>query len=195
LHYYAPHTNYTVPLSPIDYLTSWKGTNVSLKCKGDLEETDPPSQRCGHLETYLNMPKGTTKSCMHVILTSKKHMTVEFWAIEKVMVEYGFSQHFRDIIQGICKNSTCNVILPHGLSDTINITRGVRQGCPLSPIIFIMFLEPLMLQLEGMKTGYKIDGGDPIPGGAYADDMVLHANTRPELQKLLNTCVSYFEYI
>ena len=125
----------------------------------------------------------------------KAYDSVEYWALDRVLEEYGFSEHFRDIISDISRNSTCNVILPHGLSDTINITRGVRQGCPLSPVLFTIFLEPLMLKLEGMKRGYTVDEGEPIPGGAYADDMVLHAGTRIDLQKLLNECAKYFDFV
>ena len=95
----------------------------------------------------------------------------------------------------ICNNTTCNVILPYGLSEDIKITRGVRQGCPLSPLLFILFLDPLMLQLEKTKIGYKIDENSPIPGGAYADDMVLHTHTKRNLQKLLDYCVDYFQYV
>ena len=81
---------------------------------------------------------------------------------------------------------TDSVILPYGLSEDIKITRGVRRGCSLSPVLFIMFLDPLMLMLEELKKGYVVDEGKPIPGGAYADNMVLHTNTKKQLQKLLD---------
>jgi hypothetical protein len=68
-----------------------------------------------------------------------------------VLKEYEFNQQFRNIIQNICKGASCNEILPYGLSEDINITRGVRQGCPLSLMLFILFFDPLMLQLEESK--------------------------------------------
>ena len=80
----------------------------------------------------------------------------------------------------ICKNSTCNVILPYSLSEQINITRGVKQGCLLSLTLFIIFLEPLMLLIEDSNKEYEIDNRK-IPGGAYADDMVLHTNRNSDL--------------
>ena len=52
-----------------------------------------------------------------------------------------------------------------------------------------------MLQLEEAKRGYIIDDDDPIPGGAYADDMVLHSNTRRNLQKMLDMCAEFFNYV
>src|ERR1700753_2379688 len=112
-----------------------------------------------------------------------------------VLQKYGFNKQFCDIIMSICKNTTCNVILPYGLSDDIKITRGVRQGCPLSPTLFILFLDPLMLQLEESNKGYKLQNKNKIPGGAYADDMVLHTNKNEDLQELMNLCVNYFKFV
>ena len=139
-----------------------------------------------------------TNSELHLcyIDIQKAYDSVEYWALELVLEKYGFNKHFRDIIQDICKGTTCNVILPYGLSEEINISRGVRQGCPLSPMLFILFLEPLMLMLEETNRGYDLQNGlNPVPGGAYADDMVLHANTNEELQYLFNKCIDFFDFV
>ena len=126
----------------------------------------------------------------------KAYDSVEYWALDLVLQNYGFSKQFRSIISDLCAGASCNVILPYGLSEDITITQGVRQGCPLSPMLFILFLEPLMLRLEDSGLGYKLENNPiPIPGGAYADDMVLHANTKRDLQKLLNICSKYFNFI
>ena len=95
----------------------------------------------------------------------KVYNSVEYWALELMLKKYGFSEHFRDIIMDICKNSSCNVILLYSLSEQINITRGVKQGCPLSPTLFIIFLEPLMLLIEDSNKGYEIDNSK-IPEGS-----------------------------
>ena len=112
----------------------------------------------------------------------KTYDSVEYWALNLILEKYGFNKNFRDIIHDICSNTTCNVILPYGLSENISISKRVRQGDLLSLVLFIMFLEPLMLQLKELNRGYDLDDGYyPISGGAYADDMVLHANTNKEL--------------
>src|SRR5271163_3721674 len=59
-----------------------------------------------------------------------------------------------------------------------------------------MFLEPLMLQLEEFNRGYDLDDGHyPISGEAYANDMVLHANTNNKLQFILNEVIDFFGFV
>ena len=54
-----------------------------------------------------------TESTLHVcyIDIQKAYDSVEYWALNKVLEEYGFSEHFREVILNICKDSSCNVIL------------------------------------------------------------------------------------
>lgn len=63
------------------------------------------------------------------------------------------------------------------LSKPFFIKNGTRQGCPLSPIIFALSLEPFIRQvnknpaIQGIPIGpkmYKI--------GAYANDMVIYVS-------------------
>ena len=122
----------------------------------------------------------------------KAYDSVEYWALELVLEKYGFSEHFRDIIMISAKiRHVMSYRHMAGLSEQINITRGVKQGCPLSPTLFIIFLEPLMLLIEDSNKGYEIDNRK-IPRGAYADDMVLHTNRNSDLQALMYLTSDYF---
>ena len=50
--------------------------------------------------------------------------------------------------------------------------------------------------LEETNRGYDLQNGlNPVPRGAYADDMVLHANTNEELQYLFNKCMDFFNFV
>ena len=57
------------------------------------------------------------------------------------------------------------------MSDFFSINRGVRQGCPLSPYLFIICIEVLSLTLQKDHdvTGIKINGKE-FKSTMFADD-------------------------
>ncbi|GFO26403.1 retrovirus-related pol polyprotein from type-1 retrotransposable element r2 [Plakobranchus ocellatus] len=65
-----------------------------------------------------------------------------------------------------------------------DIKRGVRQDCVLSPDLFSLYSEIIMRNLEN-HPGIKV-GGQNINNLRYADDTVLIAENKEDLQKLLN---------
>ncbi|VVC41307.1 Reverse transcriptase domain [Cinara cedri] len=72
---------------------------------------------------------------------------------------------------------------------TAKIQKGVRQGCPLSPAIFNVFIEKaintIKLCLEQKGIGVKI-GGVLITMLRFADDIVVLATSKEDLQAALN---------
>ncbi|GFN84653.1 endonuclease-reverse transcriptase [Plakobranchus ocellatus] len=65
-----------------------------------------------------------------------------------------------------------------------DIKRGVRQGCVLSPDLFSLYSEIIMRNLEN-HPGIKV-GEQNINNSRYADDTVLIAENKEDLQKLIN---------
>lgn len=74
----------------------------------------------------------------------------------------------------------------------MNLQRGVKQGDPLSPLIFNLTIEPLLQTLEN-KSGYKINPDINISTLAFADDMLLLANTAEQASELLDTTETYLK--
>lgn len=80
-------------------------------------------------------------------------------------------------------------------TEPIPVSRGLRQGYPLSPFLFMLYVTPLERALErsgrGFNISYPTRRGEEIqriPGLMYADDVVLMADTQTELQYLLDVC-------
>ena len=73
----------------------------------------------------------------------------------------------------------------HGTTDWLQIGKGVRQGCTLSPCLFNFYAEYIMRksELEEAQVGIKIAGRN-INNLRYADDTTLMAESE-ELKGLL----------
>ncbi len=68
--------------------------------------------------------------------------------------------------------------------------RHPKPGSVLSPVLFNIFIEDLLIQLKNSKVGIRI-GPDIYSAIAYADDVTTICSTVPGLQKLINICEDY----
>jgi len=85
-------------------------------------------------------------------------------------------------IKNLYLTSKANVKVDGQCSDSFNIMKGVRQGCPLSPILFNLFINDIFNGCEDLGVPL---GTSFCCGGLFADDIVLCAPSRINLKKLL----------
>ena len=75
-------------------------------------------------------------------------------------------------------------------SDSFASTNGVRQGAILSPLLFNIYMDELLLTLKNSDIGCHI-GCYYVGSIGYADDLTLLCPTRHGLQKMLNICETF----
>ena len=90
-----------------------------------------------------------------------------------ILKKYGFNDNFIRWISIMYNDISSAVIVNGHVSSTFPVQRSVRQGCPLSPLLYILCLEPV---LQAIRDDKDIKGVQ-IPGmqqqcklTAYADD-------------------------
>ena len=92
----------------------------------------------------------------------------------KVMRKYGFGTNFISWIQRLYGNAATRVMINGFLTDKFSIFQGVRQGCPLSPLLYVLIIEILAAQLRANPNivGFTV-GGEKIISLHYADDSTI----------------------
>ena len=73
------------------------------------------------------------------------------------------------------------------LSGTFSASNGVKQGGVLSPLLFTVYLDQLILVLKESGIGCHLNGMF-VGAFIYADDVTLLAQTSMALKAMLSTC-------
>ena len=98
----------------------------------------------------------------------------------------GIPDHLTCLLRNLYAGQETIVRTGHGITDWFQIGKGVCQGYILSPCLFNLYAEYIMLNagLEDAQDGIKIARGN-INNLRYADDTTLMAESEEELKSLL----------
>jgi hypothetical protein len=105
----------------------------------------------------------------------------------EILKGIGVDWRDRRLIMNLYMNQTAVVKIQQEYSDEGEIGRGVRQGCSLSPLLFNIYAEAMMVEaMEGIEEGVKI-GGKLIKDVRFADDQGMIAKNEAGLQKSMDS--------
>jgi hypothetical protein len=96
----------------------------------------------------------------------------------QTMGQYGASEHLIGVCKSLYKDCRSIVRTNQGLSRPFTVTSGVRQGCVLSPLLFIIYIDSICKEV---KQRNEIE----ITELLFADDQALITDTANSLQQHL----------
>jgi ribonuclease HI len=126
---------------------------------------------------------------LHILSTDirRAYDSVETWSLELACRRLRLPEVFIRTMRNLQRSGTAQVIARPGLTDKFEVESGVRQGDPLSPTLFIFFLDPLLRAIETGPQPCNIDQDTPAAGMGYADDLIFFSPAREGIEDRADT--------
>jgi hypothetical protein len=104
---------------------------------------------------------------------------LEWSFITQSVQRLGFNSHFIQLIYTCISSSSLSILVNQQPTSYFYPQRGLRQGCPLSPYLFVIAINELSLRLQEQMTISNLQGVSLAPGAPtihsllFADDLIL----------------------
>ena len=104
-----------------------------------------------------------------------------------VLKKYNFGLDLINWVRILYTDISSSVMINKHISEPFLVTRSVRQGCSLSPALYILSLEPFAIKIRNHEkiVGLKVPGSkDPVKLTLYADDLEAIVTTVQSITEL-----------
>ena len=108
----------------------------------------------------------------------------------KILNLYGVPGKFITIFKGLYENSRSCVRTNVGTTDYFNVCSGVRQGCVLSHVFFLLIIDFVMTKAMNLECGI-IWGNGTLSDLDFADDIALIGKNRKSIQDMTTNLREY----
>lgn len=123
---------------------------------------------------YSSSPSNSPEAAI-ALDAEKAFDRVEWDYLFAILKKFGFGNTFISWIQLLYTSPKASICTNNFRSAYFPLTRGTRQGCPLSPLLFAIAIEPLSIALRTSQLFRGILRGDTeYRVSLYADDLLLY---------------------
>ena len=139
------------------------------------------------LEQALTAAKGVKGMTSFVALDlAKAFDTVSHDHIIRSLRDQSVPEQFVDVVTDLYSNASTNFTSRQtGDQVKVPICRGVRQGDPLSPLLFNLCIDPLIRRLDDLRVGIDLGEGQVVTVLGFADDLFVIARGAEGMNSVL----------
>ena len=117
----------------------------------------------------------------------KAYDSVPHAQLFETLTRHGIPEQFVGMLGSLYEGCRATVITPYKNSPEFRLTRGMKQGCPMSPILFNLFLEPMLEWIidEAAPDNHVL---------AFADDIAINAPNSRDIQQTMDRIEKFFHH-
>lgn len=146
-------------------------------------------------DTIQFMKERMNKLCILNLDLEKAYDRIAHEYMFMVLRKMGFPRSFINWIKCLYEDIGSRVIINGELTEVVRIKSGVRQGCPLSPLLFICCIEPLgnLIRADRLIDGVHIPGGGGLRNKCmmYMDDVTVSCTDELSVRRVLQHTESF----
>jgi hypothetical protein len=110
----------------------------------------------------------------------------------EVMESSGLSREFQHRLKRMYSEATSSIQVNGHMSSPFPIKSSIRQGCPLSMLLYTLCLNPLLYMIdEALTENRPMTRGHEIKVIAYADDVTVVLHSMEDLDKVREALQCY----
>jgi hypothetical protein len=112
----------------------------------------------------------------------KAYDRVDNQCIYDTLAAMGFCKRFQSLVGGLSKQGQSKVHFNGLFTEPFQLSKGVPQGCPLSPLLFALTTQPMIRLMKfkeaaGYIQGIQITEEHSLLQQLFADDMGIFLTT------------------
>jgi len=130
---------------------------------------------------------------------SKAYDRVEWSFLRQVMLKLGFRPHWVEMVMACVESASFSILINGSPQGCVKSSRGLRQGDPISPYLFLFVTEGLMGLLRQAEStnllrGHLIcRGAPPISHLLFADDSIFFCKASKEQARVIKKILKDYE--
>ncbi|XP_050217541.1 uncharacterized protein LOC126668378 [Mercurialis annua] len=149
-------------------------------------------------EIVRNYHRGKDNACAIKVDIQKAYDTVAWDFIEEILIGFRFPRKFTTLVMTCIRTAMFSIMVNGESVGFFPGKKGLRQGDPISPLIFILcmeFFSRIMQNSTKEGSGYTYHKGCnriKLTHLAFADDLLIFSNGDPASISIINNAINKF---
>ena len=129
-----------------------------------------------------------TALCINFIDYEKAFDSLDSNVLWDLTANYGIPSKIISLVKNTYEGTNCRILHEGVLTESFSIESGVRQGCLLSPFLFLLAVDWIMKETTtGSRNGIQWSLVEQLEDLDFADDLALLAHTHTQMQAKTTT--------